>query len=142
MAPCLPLLLFALLLGPVSSFAEHQIVLSNEHLPVDQHGVPLITGEASALVHGGVYYFYFNNWGYVCARVLHVYTRRSGIAYAVGVAWKPTGLTDVFSSAPPPPPLSSGPAPASTAATAPAGANHAASTHRRTRCSRAKTRTV
>ena len=71
MVHCLPLL-FALLLGPASSLADHQIVLSNEHLPVDQHGVPLITGEASALVHGGAYYFFFNNWGYVCARV-HVY---------------------------------------------------------------------
>ena len=88
MVHCLPLL-FALLLGPASSLADHQIVLSNEHLPVDQHGVPLITGEASALVHGVAYYFFFNNWGYVCARVhvycVCVYTRQYGIAYSYTV---------------------------------------------------------
>ena len=36
--------------------------LFNTHLPVDQRGEKLITGEASALLHDGAYYFYFNNW--------------------------------------------------------------------------------
>ena len=31
-------------------------VLSNVALPVDQYGAPLITGEASAMVHNGSYW--------------------------------------------------------------------------------------
>lgn len=38
-------------------------MLSNVALPRDQHGQPLITGEASVLAHGGIWYFYFNDWG-------------------------------------------------------------------------------
>ena len=38
-------------------------VLSNTALPKDQHGLPLITGEASVLFTHGFWYFYFNNWG-------------------------------------------------------------------------------
>ena len=38
--------------------------LSNTQLPSDQDGMPLITGEASALLlANGSYYFFFNNWG-------------------------------------------------------------------------------
>lgn len=42
-------------------------VLDNTALPRDQHGLPLITGEASVLFTRGFWYFYFNNWVGGCA---------------------------------------------------------------------------
>jgi hypothetical protein len=47
----------------LASAAARTATLSNEALPLDQHGHEIITGEASALVHGGKVYFYFNDWG-------------------------------------------------------------------------------
>ena len=38
-------------------------IISNRHLPLDQNGQQLVTGEASVLQHNNTYYFYFNNWG-------------------------------------------------------------------------------
>ena len=38
------------------------VTLSNTQLPVDQHGNPIITGEAHVLAHNGSFYVYFNNW--------------------------------------------------------------------------------
>jgi hypothetical protein len=38
-------------------------IVSNRHLPLDQNGQQLVTGEASVLQHNNTYYFYFNNWG-------------------------------------------------------------------------------
>ena len=38
-------------------------VLSNTALPVDTSGLSVLTGEASALVHGGQVFFFFNDWG-------------------------------------------------------------------------------
>lgn len=52
----------ALLLLPAVA-AHRTVVLPNDRLPTDQHGKPLITGEASVLLHDGAYYFYFNDWG-------------------------------------------------------------------------------
>ena len=49
-------------------------VLDNTALPKDQHGLSLITGEASVLFTKGFWYFYFNNWvggcacGWTCTR--------------------------------------------------------------------------
>lgn len=40
--------------------------LSNTQLPVDNRGLPLLTGEATVLADpsgNGTYWFYFNNWG-------------------------------------------------------------------------------
>ncbi len=37
--------------------------LSNTMLPRDRDGNELVTGEASILSTGGLYYVYFNNWG-------------------------------------------------------------------------------
>lgn len=48
----------ALFVAPAAS-----VTLSNVHLPIDQRGFPLITGEASVLRHAGWFYFYLNDWG-------------------------------------------------------------------------------
>ena len=37
--------------------------LSNERLPLDSSGQPLITGEASVLAHDGTFFLYTNDWG-------------------------------------------------------------------------------
>ena len=42
--------------------------LSNINLPRDQFGKKIITGEASAMLHEGYWWFYFNNWG-ICPGV-------------------------------------------------------------------------
>lgn len=47
------------LVGGALSGQATSAVLSNVALPVDQHGVPLITGEASAMVHNGSYWVSF-----------------------------------------------------------------------------------
>ena len=39
------------------------VVLSNLHLPVDQNGNAILTGETSILQIGDSYYYYVNNWG-------------------------------------------------------------------------------
>lgn len=40
-----------------------RVTLSNTALPVDDRGLPLLTGEATVLAHGGLYYLYLNDWG-------------------------------------------------------------------------------
>ncbi len=42
--------------------AARTVRLSNTRLPVDTTGAPLLTGETSVLVHGGVFYLYVNVW--------------------------------------------------------------------------------
>ena len=37
--------------------------VSNVALPLDNRGLPLLTGEAHVMQHSNSYYFYFNNWG-------------------------------------------------------------------------------
>jgi len=39
------------------------VSLSNVRLPMDNRGLPLITGEASIIFSSGAFWFYFNNWG-------------------------------------------------------------------------------
>eukprot|EP01052_Picozoa_sp_SAG31_P058695 SAG31_NODE_18078_length_647_cov_1.704380_1_plen_203_part_01 len=66
-----PMLLTALRLTSVAAVtggADHHqlsgVSLSNTALPLDQHGLPITTGEASVLhAPDGYYYFYFNDWG-------------------------------------------------------------------------------
>ncbi len=42
---------------------ETTATLSNVALPRDQNGELIVTGEASAMQHGGYWWFYFNDWG-------------------------------------------------------------------------------
>jgi len=55
-------LMLAFALAPSGTGAT-LAALSNVALPLDQNGQKLITGEASAMVHGSEYWFYFNDWG-------------------------------------------------------------------------------
>lgn len=51
-------------LAHVSTFVNAvPATLSNIALPLDQNGQKLIAGEASVMVHGDEYWFYFNDWG-------------------------------------------------------------------------------
>ena len=52
-----------LLMGSATASPRLKVNLSNIELPMDQHGIRLLTGEASVLAHGERFYFYFNNWG-------------------------------------------------------------------------------
>jgi len=64
-APPLAALLAALL---ARAAEPRSVSLSNTALPLDDRGLPLLTGEASVLQHGGLFYLYMNNWG-ACAGV-------------------------------------------------------------------------
>ena len=54
---------YSMSLALLAVIISRTVQLPNTRLPVDRHGDPLITGEASVLLHDGLYYFYFNNWG-------------------------------------------------------------------------------
>jgi hypothetical protein len=60
MIPADRLILWCLLVLPALARIA---TLLNIALPRDQHGEQFINGEASAMIHNGSYYFYFNNWG-------------------------------------------------------------------------------